>query len=205
MSTMKNNYMTGKRAAGALVFLATMLVSGVAFAAGGGGDHHGFPWGKFAASWVNFAIFAAILWKFALPPIQNFFKERRAKLEENLKEAERLREEAEAKLAEYKSKLDALEKEREELLEEYNEQGEREKAKIIADAKKAVEKMRVDAERLIEQEVKKAIASLEQRAVDHAVDMARQLAKEKLEGKDKQNKLVDRYLEDLESIENLRA
>jgi hypothetical protein len=35
--------------------------------------------------------------------------------------------------------------------------------------------------------------------------MARQLAKEKLEGKDKQNKLVDRYLEDLESIENLRA
>ena len=60
MSTMKNNYMTGKRAAGALVFLATMLVSGVAFAAGGGGDHHGFPWGKFAASWVNFAIFAAM-------------------------------------------------------------------------------------------------------------------------------------------------
>lgn len=201
---MKNKYMTGKRAAGALVFLATMLFGGVAFAAGGG-DGHSFPWGHFAASWINFAIFAGILWKFALPPIQNFFQNRRAKLEENLKEAERLREEAEAKLAEYKNKLDALEKEREELLEEYNEQGEREKAKIIADAKKAVEKMRVDAERLIEQEVKKAIASLEQRAVDHAVDMARQMAKEKLEGKDQQKKLVDRYVEDLESIENLRA
>ena len=35
--------------------------------------------------------------------------------------------------------------------------------------------------------------------------MARQMAKEKLEGKDQQKKLVDRYVEDLESIENLRA
>ena len=184
------------RSAGLLVFLAAMLISSVAFAAGGG-DHKGFPWGHFAASWINFAIFAGILWKFALPPIQN--------LEANLKEAERLREEAEAKLQEYKDKISALEKEREDLLEEYNEQGEREKAKIIADAKKAVEKMRVDAERLIEQEVKKAIATLEQRAVDHAVDLAHQMAKEKLEGKTEQKKLVDRYLDDLESIENLRA
>lgn len=192
------------RSAGLLVFLAAMLISSVAFAAGGG-DHKGFPWGHFAASWINFAIFAGILWKFALPPIQNFFKNRRENLEANLKEAERLREEAEAKLQEYKDKISALEKEREDLLEEYNEQGEREKAKIIADAKKAVEKMRVDAERLIEQEVKKAIATLEQRAVDHAVDLAHQMAKEKLEGKTEQKKLVDRYLDDLESIENLRA
>ena len=57
----------------------------------------------------------------------------------------------------------------------------------------------------VESQLKKAIASLEQRAVDHAVDMARQMAKEKLEGKDQQKKLVDRYVEDLESIENLRA
>ncbi len=179
------------------------LLPSIALAAGGGhGDHH-FPRASVAASWVNFAIFLGILVYFAKDSIQTFFSNRKELLEANLKEAERLREEAQAKLEEYQAKLDQLEQEREELLEEYNRQGEREKIKIIEDAKNQVEKMREDAERVIEQEVKKVIASLEQRAVDHAVRLAKDMAKDRLDSEDKQSKLVDGYVEDLASIDSL--
>lgn len=191
------------RALGALTFTGIVCASSVALAAGGGDAH--FPWPHYAASWVNFAIFAAILWKFALPPIQRYFKARRGLLEASLLEAERLRAEAEAQLEVYRSKIAALESERATLLDEYNEQGEREKAKIIAEAKRGVEKMRADAERLIDQEVKKAIAGLEQRAVDHAVEMAEQIARQKLSQESAQKALVDSYISDLESMDKLSA
>lgn len=197
---------TTKRRLSAALTLVVMLMPAVAFAAGGGGGHHGdhhFPWGHYLASWFNFAVFAAILWKFALPKINEFFHNRRELLMANLNEAKRLREEAERNLEEYQARLDALEEEREELLEEYNRQGEREKEKIIEEAQRQVEKMRADAERLIDQEVKKAVAMLEQRAVDHAVEMAYKLAGEKLDGVSKQKKLVDRYVEDLGALDRL--
>lgn len=181
--------------------VAMMLWPVVAMAAGGGhGDEgHHFPWGHFAASWVNFAIFLGILWKFALPPIQKYFAERRESLLENLNEAKRLREEAAARLAEYESKLDALDTERQALLDEYREQGEREKDRIIEDTTRQVEKLRVDAERVIEQEVKKAKAALEARAVEQAMKIAQEEAVKKLSSGG-QNKLVTRYIEDLKGL-----
>ncbi len=183
-----------------LVTVAVMLSTTVAWAAGGGdhGDAH-FPWAHYAASWVNFVIFLAILWKFALPPIQKFFAERREALLANLNEAKRLREEAAARLAEYESKLDALDAEREALLAEYREQGERERDRIIEDAKRQVEKLRSDAERVLEQEVKKATAMLEAQAVEQAVEIARERVKQKLAAGG-QDKLVTRYVEDLKKL-----
>lgn len=189
-----------------IVSALVLAVSGVAWAGGGGdGDHHGFPWAHFAASWVNFAVFAAILWRFALPAIKKAFAERRALLTKNLEEAKRLREEAEARLQDYQAKLDSLEEEREALLEEYNQAGEREKQRIIEDAKLQVEKMRGDAERLIEQEVKKAVASLEQKAVDEAIRIAGQVSRERLDSSVKHGKLVDRYVGDLQKMDKLGA
>lgn len=175
------------------------LVPATAMAAGGGGDHH-FPWAAYAASWVNFAIFFAILWKFALPPIQKYFAQRREDLQANLNEAKLLREEAAAKLAEYESKLDALDAEREALLVEYREQGEREKERIIQDATRQVTKLRGDAERVIEQEVKKAKAALEARAVEQALSIARERVEQKL-ATGGQDKLVHRYIDDLKKLE----
>jgi F-type H+-transporting ATPase subunit b len=177
-----------------------VMCPGLVWAAGGGdhGDAH-FPWAEFGASWVNFVIFLLILWKFALPPIQKFFAERREALLANLNEAKRLREEAAAKLSEYESKLDALDVEREALLAEYKVQGERERDRIVEDAKRQVEKLRGDAELIIAQEVKKATAMLEAQAVEQAVDIARERVQKKL-AVSGQDKLVTRYVEDLKKL-----
>ncbi len=184
--------------------LAVTLFATAAFAAGGGGgDHHGIPWKHFIGSVVNFAIFLGILYKFAWPKVQEFFKNRREELLADRAEATRLREEAQAKLDEYNDKLAALEDERQELLDEYHKQGQREKERVVEEAKRQVEKMRADAEVVIAQEVKRAIASIEAKAVEQAVSMAQKMAAERLTARTSQDALVDDYLSDLGSIETL--
>ena len=185
-----------------VIALSLLLSPATALAAGGGGDHH-FPWGHFAASCVNFAIFLGILWKFALPPIQRYFAERRERLMHDLNEAKRLREEAEARVAQYEAKLDALDAEREALLKEYRESGERERDKIIEDAKRQVEKLRQDAERVLEQELKKSLAILEQKTVDEAIGIARKAAVAQLSTSSKHDALVQRYVEDLKGMKGI--
>ena len=185
----------------ATVALGTSLPA-TAWAASGG--EHGFPWVHLAATFVNFAIFLAILWKFALPAIQRGLNTRRELLMANLTEAKRLREEAEERLAQYDAKIKGLEQERQELLDEYSRQGEREKERIIEDAHRQVAKMRADAERLIEQELKRAVANLERRAVDEAVEIAKRMVAERLEQPAAQSKLVDRYVTQLSAVDSIQ-
>lgn len=182
----------------ALTALAILALPATAFAAAGGGK--GFPWGAWIAGILNLLIFLWIIYKFFGSSISEFFKNRRETLIADLEEARKLREEAEARLEEYTARLDALEDERKQLLEEYHEQGEREKKRIIEDAKKQVEKMRADAEVTIEQETKKAIASLERQVVDLAVDMTEKMAQTKL-GASEQTALIDNYVGELGQME----
>lgn len=180
---------------------AAVVVLTAAPALAAEGEAGGFMWGHWLVSLVNLAIVIGIIYKFGGSFITEFFEERRATLVKDIEEARRLREEAEARLEEYTARLDALEDERKSLLEEYHQQGEREKDRIIADAKRQVEKMRDDAEITIEQEVKKAVASLERQVVDLAVEMTEQLSKKKLDAA-KQKRLVDDYVGELAALDD---
>ena len=154
------------------------------FAAGGGGGHGGgfqFHWGNWLIQVVNFAIFLGFLLWWVGPMAKEYFQSKREELLEELEEAKRMREEAEARVEEYNAKLEAFESKRQELLEEYHEQGEREKERLIEEAKEQVEKMREDARRTIEQEKKKAIANIEEDAVEMAVEIARKQARDELD------------------------
>ena len=179
-----------------LVLIAVALIA-VSVLPACAADVEAFPWVQWIVGLVNFAIFAGIIIKFGGPYIQEFFANRRAEFLRDKEAATRAREEAEALLEEYNAKLEALEQERQALLDEYHAQGEREKQRIIDTAKRQVEKMRTDAEATIDQEVKKAVSVLERQAVDLAVDMARDKAKEELDA-DRQKKLFDRYVAQLD-------
>jgi F-type H+-transporting ATPase subunit b len=182
-----------------LIFLAVLLHSTAAFAAGGDG---GFPWGHFAATAFNFVVFLGILGKFAVPALRKMFDEKREKLLVDLNEAKRLREAAEAKFEEYSRRLDALDEERRQLMDDYHAQGEAEKERIVADAKRQVEKMRSDAELVIQQELRKAVRAIEEQAVDMALGMAEQRMKEKL-NTTAQNALVDGFVNDLKTMKSV--
>jgi F-type H+-transporting ATPase subunit b len=180
------------------VFGALFLAASPAMAAGGG--EGGFPWTTWGVSIFNMLCFLAILYYFGWGKIQEHFGNRRESLVANLDAAKKLREEAEEKLAEYQSRLDALEDERQALLDEYHEQGEAEKRRIVEDAKQQVEKMRRDAEMIIQAETRRAVARLEQQAVDLAVGMATDKLKEAIDA-DIDTKIVERYVNDVRTIE----
>lgn len=181
----------------AAIIAAVTLSPATAFAAAPG---DGFPWGSWLASMFNLAVFIGIIVYFAGPKIQAFFRARAEGLRTDIDEAKRLRVEAQEKLDEYSSRLAKLDDEREALMNQYHEQGEREKDRLVAAAKRQVEKMRADAELVIEQEVRKAVATLEREAVDLAVDMARKSLESKIDERT-QNGLVDGYVNDLKSME----
>jgi F-type H+-transporting ATPase subunit b len=173
--------------------------------AGGGGDGHGFPWAHLITSFINFGIFLAIIIKFGGPKIQEHFAARREQLKANLEESQRLREAAQKKLDEYSERLTALEAEREVLLKDYREQGERERDKLIEDAKRQIEKMGADAEKAIAQETKKAIQQLERRAVLQAVELAEAAAVERLKADNAQDALVETFVSELSELEVFKS
>lgn len=167
-----------------------LLSAGPAFAAD---NVPPFPWADWIVSMINLSIFLFIIIKFGRKPIQDFFAKRREDFLADMNAAKRAREEAESRLEELNAKLEALEKERQALLDEYHAQGEREKDRMVEAAKRQVEKMRADAELTIEQEVKKAVATLQEQAVEMALSEARKKAQERLD-QSAQDKLFDDYL-----------
>lgn len=179
-----------------VAFAVTFAFAAPAFAAEGGG----FPWVHWGVSVVNFVIFLGVIVYFAGDKIQTFFQERRDTLLADLNEAKALRARAQEKLDEYSQRLASLDEERDALMKDYRAQGQREKERLIEDAKRQVEKMRSDAELVIDQEVRKAVASIEEQAVDLAVNMARDSLQKKVDART-QNVLVDQYVDDLKTME----
>lgn len=182
---------------------ALALIAAPALAAGGG-DHHGFPWKHFVTSLINFAIFMGILVKFALPKVNAHFAERRKALMADLDAARAALEVAEAQLSEIQGLVDGLKAEREALLEEYHKQGQREKERLVAEAEAHAAKLRKDAEVIIAQETKKAVATLKQRAADEAVQLAQAQITERLGAEQsRQRQLVAGFVSDLRQIKTL--
>jgi F-type H+-transporting ATPase subunit b len=122
-----------------------------------------------------------------------FFAKRTESIANTLNELEVKKEEAEKTYEEYKQKLSQLDKETDRILQEYIEQGEREKARIIANAEKAAAEIREQTDIAIGQEIKSAKEGLQAEIAELSVTAAEALLKEKI-GAEDQQKLVDDFM-----------
>jgi F-type H+-transporting ATPase subunit b len=136
------------------------------------------------------AVLVFIFKKFNL---KGFFTKRTESIANTLNELEVKKAEAEKTYEEYKQKLSQLDKETDRILQEYIEQGEREKARIIANAEKAAAEIRVATDRAIDQEIKSAKEGLQAEIAELSVTAAEALLKEKI-GAEDQQKLVDDFM-----------
>ncbi len=175
----------------AAVFL---MLSGSAFAMGGGGEQGTIGW-----LWpvVNFLILAFVLVHFTRKPVREFFKNRTALIEKSLKEASEARELANKSLKEVQQRLKEADKEVNEILESSRKSGEREKEELIAQGESLKKKMIKQAKANIEFELEKAKKSLKSEAALMALEMAEKQIKEKLDNNE-QAKLIDEYIGKLE-------
>jgi F-type H+-transporting ATPase subunit b len=151
-------------------------------------------WPDFFYRLLNFSIMVAVLvFVYKKFNLKGVFTKRTERIANTLNELETKKEEAEKTYEEYKKKLDELDKETDRILKEYTEQGEREKARIIANAEKAAAEIRKHTEIAIEQEVKSAKEELQREIAELSVTAAEALLKEKIVDEDQQ-KLVDDFM-----------
>lgn len=186
-------------AAGAQIILIIALAS-FGFASGGEGNAHGGGHGG-AAQWKDFmwrcidfaALVLIMVWAVKKADMKKALADRQEGIDKALREADEMKAAAEKKFAEYNAKLAQANKETEELQKLIREDGLAEKARIVAEAKIAAEKIKDQARVLADQEIVRARTELREEASRLAVQLAEQTLKANMKADD-QDRLVGEYL-----------
>jgi len=183
-----------------LTALTTAFLTVQAFAAEHGEEHAvdmGALWKNFGFRVLVFVLLVYILVKLAKKPLLDFLDKRTADIEKAIKDADEAAANAKAELAEYEIKMKGFEKDLETMKENSLKAAEAEKAQILEDASRQVDKLKAFAENLIESEVKRAKVQLKKDAVMAAVSAAEARIGTELDA-DKQKKLLDDYIKKIE-------
>ena len=145
---------------------------------------------------VTFLVVLFILWKFGFPVITNMVKERKAFIDDSLRKAheanERLaniQKESESILQEAREKQALILKEaadaRDAIVEKAQEKARQEGARLLEDARIA-----------IDQERKAAIADIRKQVATLSVEIAEKVLRQNLQGDKAQMDLINRMLDD---------
>jgi len=130
-----------------------------------------------AEFWVLLAvvIFAVAVWKPASRAITGMLDQRSARIQSELEEARKLREEAEQLLAEYRRKEGEATAEAQSIIAHAKEEAERIAAHSAQELKQALERRQRLAEERIAQAEAKAVDEIRAVAVDAAISAAREV------------------------------
>ena len=124
---------------------------------------------------------------------------RRAEIEKELAEAQRLRAEAEKRHLETAMRLEKLDQEMVEIRGEMIKAGEAERDRIVEQAEEKAARIRKDTAFLIEQQIKQLRKDLTQQAANAAVIAAQELLQERTTDAD-QDQLAEAYLNRLDEV-----
>ncbi|HWM85733.1 MAG TPA: ATP synthase F0 subunit B [Kofleriaceae bacterium] len=147
-------------------------------------------------AFFNFAVFVALLVKFAGPKLATYLRERHDLVKEQLDEAARLRAEARAKLDEYNRRIAGLDEEVTKLMHEIRGEAEAERDAMLAQARSQAEAMKREAQARIESEIARARLALEREVVAVAVAAAEKILRERTTPDD-QSRLFDGFIANL--------
>jgi F-type H+-transporting ATPase subunit b len=145
---------------------------------------------------LNFAVFAAILVKFAGPKLVGYLRARHDLVKGLLDEAARLRAEARAKLDEYNRRIAGIDEEVTRLMHEIRGEAEAERDAILAQARGQADAMKREAQARIESEIARARHVLEREVVSAAVAAAQKILAERTTPED-QSRLFDGFIANL--------
>ncbi|MEA5115062.1 MAG: ATP synthase F0 subunit B [Geobacteraceae bacterium] len=196
---MKRRPMTAPGKALVLAVLAFLIalagVAGIACAAEAA--HHADSTAQlkdFGYRLLSFSILVAILaWGAKKANIKGLLASRQATVAKALQEAAEARQAAEDKLAEYSEKLDKATLEIDSIQKAIRQEGEAEKARIIAEANESAERIREQAKAYAQQEVQMAMARLRAETSRLAVSLAEESLRRSVTPAD-QERFVDEYL-----------
>lgn len=156
------------------------------------------PNGTFLVELVAFAILVYIFGKYLIPPINRAMTARQEAIRTQFAELDEAKSDARKAEADYKEQLNDAKHEAARIREEAREQG----AQIVQDAR---EKAQVEADRIIEHahaqieaDRKAAFASLRRDVGSLATTLAGKIVGESMDDDERQGRVVERFLADLE-------
>jgi F-type H+-transporting ATPase subunit b len=177
-----------------VTFLELFTTAQAYASAATGAEHHAPSINDIWFPLANFLIYAFLLVKFALPLVRDFLKSRRDEIVSTVAQASAKKQAAEALVNDFRAKLAGVEKEAQSIQGSLREEGERERSKLVAEARATSIKIKEDANFLAEQEVKMARQKLRADMADQAEATARQLVERNLSDSD-QNRLVGDFIQ----------
>lgn len=157
------------------------------------------PWGTYA---INLALLLAGYWYFGKDAIKNGLKARRARIKQDIDDAQRMLKEAESRAKKYQKKLAELDADVETATRSLVEAGGMERDRIVREAKEKAARMERDAEFLVEQELKQMRNDIVRETLDATVVASEEMLKKTL-GPADHERLAEEYLEQLSSMKQL--
>ena len=175
----------------------SFLFVGVAQASGDAGGHMDK---MFWYSVFNFSVLAFILYFFLKKPAKDFFRSRSTLIAVDVQNTKKMYDDAYRKYEEIEAKLKNADVEGKKLLQSLKEEAESEKKHMLQVANEFSEKMEKDTQRIIGNEVKRAVSRLKK----ETVNLATQLAASELESQldaEKQKQIGKDFIVELENRE----
>jgi F-type H+-transporting ATPase subunit b len=150
----------------------------------------------FAAVLLNFGILVGAYYVLGRKPVSEALQTRRDSIAKDIEEAQRAKAAAEERAKIYQSKLERLEDEVKAARTALLKAGEAERERIVSDAEAKADRLRHDAQFLVEQELKQVKQDIWREAVEAAIAGASELLAGRVTSAD-QERLADEYLASL--------
>ena len=142
---------------------------------------------------ANFLIFLAIIWAFAFKPISKLLADRKARIEEGLRDAEQARRDRESAEAERLAALQEARREANDILTRAQKVAQDSREADIAATKAELERMRERAAAEIDAEKQRAIGELRTEVADLALRAASRVVGETMTS-ERERRLVQEFL-----------
>ncbi len=166
-------------------------------------DPNSYPilpqWGELVFGLVTFGILYWVVKKYIVPRLETIFAERTAAIEGGIAKAEQAQAEAAAALHEYQSQLAAGRAEAARIREQAREEAATIGAELRQRAQDDAARITAAAQQQIQAERQQALVQLRGEVGRLSVDLASRIVQESLTDDDRQRRVVDRFLAELEA------
>ncbi|MFT7621810.1 MAG: F-type H+-transporting ATPase subunit b [Myxococcota bacterium] len=147
---------------------------------------------------IDFVVYVGALYWFLRKPVAAFVVARRERIMNDMDEAKKMRDDAQAQLEEYRNRLDGLEDEIAQLLEDARKAGEAQRERLMLEANRAAERVRTEATARLEQEGRILKSQLQVRSIELAMGVAEKIVSDQLTDAHRR-RFVGDYISDVEA------
>ena len=157
-------------------------------------------WFTVGAQIVNFAVLVWLLKRFLYRPVLDALDARERRIAEEIREAERRREEAEAERAGYEERNAILDRDCDALLERARQEADAERHRLMTEAREAAETLRRESERSLRDQTRRLSDEVVRRTRDEVMSLLRRALAD-LAGAELEEAIADSFVERLRGLD----